>query len=152
MRIICGLALFVAACSSTPSPGVIADDLNARLNERLASEIASGQAAVQPLPDGARVTLADGTVFSVGGVTLNDRGQYTVTSVIQALLAPTLLEIDVSGSSAASMTVQDSQARAVSKFFVDYGIIATPVPSVMPQEPPGTGVPVLTITIRAIPT
>jgi hypothetical protein len=147
--LVCSLVLLSAAC--TASPDRIASDLNGRLNMRLASEIAAGQAGVQRLPDGARVTLADGTVFSVGGVTLDDKGRYTVASVIQALLAPGLLQIGIAGSSSASPGVQDAQARAVTTFFEDYGIRATPVSAAAPQEVPGAGVPVLTITIRAAP-
>ncbi len=145
------LVLAVTACSSTPSPDTIANDLMERLNVRLATEIASGRAAVQRLPDGARVTLADGTVFSVSGVTLDDKGRYTVASVIEALLAPRLLQIEVAGSAAASAPIQESQAGAVAKFFHDYGIDATSVPPLAPEAPPGVGVPVLTITIRAVP-
>ncbi len=141
----------LAACSSSPSPDRIAGELTQRLSVRLAPEIASGQAGVQRLPDGARVTLADGTVFSPGGVTLDDKGRYAVASVIEAMLAPRLLQVDITGSSAASAGVQDQQARAVTSFFEDFGIVATPL-SPAPQElPSGAGAPVLTITIRASP-
>jgi hypothetical protein len=148
----CGLALLTAACSSSPSPDQIAGDLTERLNLRLAPEVASGQAGVQRLPDGARVTLADGTVFSVGGATLDDKGRYMVASVIEALLAPSLLQVDVSGSTAATTTVQDRQARAVTSFFEDFGIFASPLPPTPQDIPAGAGPPVLTITIRAAPT
>ena len=147
--LLCSLVLLCAACAS--HSGRIAGDLDSRLNMRLAAEIASGQATVQRLPDGARVTLADGTVFSVSGVTLDDKGRYTVASVIQALLAPSLLQIEIAGSSAASPGVQDAQARAVTTFFRDYGIAATAVSAAAPPDVAGQGVPVLTITIRAAP-
>jgi hypothetical protein len=146
-----GFALLASACSSAPGPDRIAAELTQRLNLQLAPEIASGQAGVQRLPDGARVTLADGTAFAPGGVTLDERGRSTVASVIEALLAPRLLQVDVSGSAAATGSIQDQQARAVTSYFEEFGIVATPL-SPLPQElPPGVGAPVLTITIRATP-
>jgi hypothetical protein len=150
LALICGVLLLPVACSSSPSPERIAGDLTQRLDVLLAPELASGQAGVQRLPDGARVTLADGTVFSVGGATLNDKGRYTVASVIEALLEPRLLQIEVAGSPTAAAPVQESQAHAVTTFFLDYGIAATTV-APQPLEAPGAGAPVVTITIRAVP-
>jgi hypothetical protein len=148
----CGLVLLAAACTNAPNAGSVATGLTQRLDMRLASEIASGQATLQQLPDGARVTLSDAVLFPAGGVTLDGRGRYTCASVIQGLLAPSLLRIDVAGSTTAPGAVQDLQARAVSAFFEDYGINVSaqspPAPADPAQAAPASGV---AITIRFAP-
>jgi hypothetical protein len=148
----CGLVLLAAACSNAPSAGSVAAGLTQRLDMRLAPELASGQATLQQLPDGARVTLADGLLFPGGGVTLDGKGRYTVASVIQGLLAPGLLHIDIAGSTAAPGAVQDLQARAVSAFFEDYGInVAAQSSSAPPDAVPAAPMSGIAITIRFAP-
>ena len=148
----CGLVLLAAACTSSPNAGSVAAGLTQRLDMRLAPELASGQATLQQLPDGARVTLADGVLFPGGGVTLDGKGRYTVASVIQGLLEPSLLRIDIAGASAAPGAVQDLQARTVSAFFENYGIkVSTPSSPVSPYIAPAAPVSGIAITIRFAP-
>lgn len=85
--------LLVAACGSNVRHAT--RDLNDRLQTQLGTNIAAGQVAVRPLSTGAQVTLTDPVVFSNGGAGLDGRGQLVLASVVEGLLDPSLLQIQV---------------------------------------------------------
>jgi hypothetical protein len=143
----CSLVLLATACVSRPNTDATANELTRRLDTRLAPEIAAGRVTVQRLPDGALVVFSDGVVFPTNGV----KGRFAIASVIQGLLAPSLLRIEVSGPSSAPGSVPDAQARAVTSFFEDYGISASPLSTLAPEPSPGAGGSGVTITIRVVP-
>jgi hypothetical protein len=133
--ILLGSLLLTAACSSgTPTP-----DLNARLQARLAPQIATNQAAVQQLPDGSQVLLIDQSLFADGGAQLNDKGQYILASVIEGLLEPRLLRIEITDQPT-SAYLQNARIQAVTQYFADYGLAPTLQPPSAPiaATPPGT--------------
>jgi hypothetical protein len=82
--------LLLAACSG-PGEQRATRDLNDRLQARLAPDIAAGRAVVQPLPDGARVTL----LSSPSGQWGVEQGQDARVSTVQALLNPSLLRVEL---------------------------------------------------------
>jgi hypothetical protein len=83
--------LLLAACGAGPGEQRATADLNNRLQARLAPDIAAGRAVVQPLPDGARVTLTapSNGEWGVG------QGQDARVNTVQALLNPSLLRIEL---------------------------------------------------------
>jgi hypothetical protein len=151
----CGLALSVTACASSSSRGSSARELTQRLNARLAPEIATGRAVVQPLPDGARVILSNLSLSPGNNTELDGKSLYVVASVIQGLLAPNLLLIEIEGSPVAPAGMREAQAGAVAQFFGDYGINASLQPPAPAQGAlqnptmPGAAGPAITITMAS---
>jgi hypothetical protein len=83
--------MLLAACSGEPGEQRATADLNNRLQARLAPDIAAGRAVVQPLPDGARVTL----MAPMNGQWGVGQGQDARVRTVQALLNPSLLRIEL---------------------------------------------------------
>ena len=92
------------------------------LQARLAPDISAGRVALDRLPDGARVTLADPDLFASGGTALGNSGQVVLTGVIQGLVDPSLLRIAVTGSAAMQGDGQGAQTQAVTQYFDEYGL------------------------------
>lgn len=106
--------LVVVGCASASHRS--AWHLENRLQTRLAPQIAAGQVGVQRLPDGVRVTLSEQSLFPYGSAQLDDRGRYLLASVVQGLLDPRLLRVDVSEQSGTSTFLQQQRVRAVTEF------------------------------------
>jgi hypothetical protein len=131
--------LLVAACSS----GDPAQRLGERLQLRLAPDIASGNATLEQFPNGSRVTLTEQSLFSSGGTELDDKGRYVLASVIEGLLAPRILQIEVVEAPWSPAWMQGARVQNVKQFFEDYGLGTTLQPVIPPQGlPPGqVGIP-----------
>jgi hypothetical protein len=102
------LALFLGGCAGERSPRDLVD----RLQSELAPELANGGGTLERLPDGVRITLADQTLFPAGGTKLDTRGRFVLTSLVEGLLAPALLRVDVAGPA----PVPQERAAAVAQF------------------------------------
>jgi hypothetical protein len=145
-----GPTLLVGACASS---GIhrSAQDLGQRLQTQLAPDIAAGQATLEPLPDGARVTLTEPSLFPSGGTELDDKGRFVLASVIEGLLEPRILQIQLAESPATSVGSQAARVRAVTQYFEDYGLGPALRPPVPQEEaaPGSVGAPPpgMTITI-----
>lgn len=131
------LVLLVGGCANENSP----QNLGNRLQAELRPELANGSATLERLPDGARVTLPDQTLFPAGGAELDARGRFVLASLVEALLAPALLEVDIAGSAPTSL--QQAKAGTVARFLRDIQVApnllfasvqeATPVAGTAPQ-------------------
>ena len=95
------LLLTLACCGPSPQQRTtrLLDD---RMQTELASEIKAGRAVVQQLPDGARVTLLDRSLFPNGPKALDDQVPDIRADVIQALLDPSLMRVAVADTSSAA--------------------------------------------------
>jgi hypothetical protein len=131
------LLLLATACSSeTGTRG--APRLAERLQLRLAPDITAGRATLEPLPDGARVTIADQALFPGSSTELDENGRFILASVIEGLLAPRILRVQMIETATAPAGVQEARARAVAEFFEDYGLGPTLEPPVVQAAaPPG---------------
>ena len=109
-----GPLLLLAGCGGT------AAQLDARMQHSLAPQIGQHQAGVQRLPDGTQVTLADDALFAPGSAVLTVQGQFILASVIEGLMAPRVMAIEVTPSAAASAALQQARVAAVRQFFTDY--------------------------------
>ena len=126
--ILLGSLLLTAGCSC----GSPTQDLNARLQARLAPQLATNQAALQQLPDGSQVLLIDQSLFTVGDAQLTDQGQYILASVIEALIDPRLLRIAIADQPGTSAYLQSARIQAVNQYFTDYGLAGTLQPPSAP--------------------
>jgi hypothetical protein len=125
-------------------------DLNNRLQARLAPDVAAGDAAIQPLPDGARVTLLapgpTGTrVWSANGLGLDTRAH-----VVNALLDPTLMRIAVTDSGDLPDEARAARVRDMQTYLSDYGLAPTLQPGAVTTAAGPAGL-ALTISVQCPP-
>ncbi|HVZ10089.1 hypothetical protein [Rhodopila sp.] len=109
-----GLLVLLGACTSGPPNSV--DMLNLRLQTTMSTEIAGNIATLQPLPDGAVVTLADGAVLPGHEAAMDNRVRDPRASVVMGLLDPSLMRLSVSDTG--SGTQYDRQQRVAN--FISY--------------------------------
>jgi hypothetical protein len=108
--------------------------LDQRLQAELAPDIAAGKAALQPLPDGARVTLLDTSSSFPNDVgALTDRRPDIRSNVIEGLLDPKLMRIQVTDTSTLPADQRDARVQNVVQYFVANGLGSTLGPAT-PQQ------------------
>jgi hypothetical protein len=122
--------LLLAACGDGSSQRT-ARLLDQRLETRLAPEISAGRAIVQPLSDGARVTLRDPTMFANNADALDNRENDVRARVVEALLDPSLMRVQVADTSTLPDAQRGSRVSNVVQYFVANGLAQT----LQPTEP-----------------
>src|SRR3954447_22408886 len=127
--------VLLLGCASERSPMDVGD----RLQAELRPELTSGSVALEQLPDGARVTLPDQTLFPAGGAELSDKGRNVLTSLAEALLAPPLLRIDVAGTAGTLMPLQQARVRAVTQFLQGIQVAPNLLFMALQENPPAAG-------------
>lgn len=142
-----GPMLFVAACTSGNNSVA---NLGQRMQVLLAPDIAAGRVGLEQLPDGARVTIPEQSLFPPGRGELDDRGRFLLASVIQGLLDPGILRVDVAEPAPSPAYLQGPRAGAVRQFFVDYGLGSTLQPAAVPQGSGDTAPQDLTISVSIV--
>jgi hypothetical protein len=149
-RLIIYLApLLILGCTAERSAGNLGD----RLQAELGSELANGRASLERLPDGARVTFGDQTLFPTGGAELDAGGRFALTSFVEALLAPALLQVDVAGPSGTPGPLQQARANTVTQFLHDIQVAPNLLfISLQEASPPAGAAPqatTITVTLPA---
>ncbi len=131
--------------------GQATQNLGDRLQVQLTKDIAAGRVTLDRLPDGARVTLLEPALYPGGGSELDDTGRGVLNNVIEALLDPRLLRIEVAGSPPAAASVQAARVQGVTQYFKDADLGSALEPSAPPQggtpDSAGTASQGLTITV-----
>jgi hypothetical protein len=149
--LLCPLVL-LAACGGPSGQQRAAWELDHRLENRLAPNIAAGDAALQPLPDGARVTFLSPAQFPNGMRPVGAGGGDVRANFIQGLLDPRLMRLQVADTSALPPSLQQARIRDLTLYLVDARLGPTLQPAAPPQGmPPGPdgAVPAgLTITVN----
>jgi hypothetical protein len=135
------LPLLLTACGGDPRL------LNGRLHAELTPEIADGRAVVQPLPNGAQVTLTDQSLFPNGGSQLDAKGRYVLASLIEGLLDPHILRIDLASSPATPPALQQARVQAVRQFFEEYFLGPSLQPAGSPPVAAASGGTTITVTV-----
>ena len=83
-------ALLLAACSEPPPVQV----LNSRVSARMSPvQPCNRPASVEYLPNGARISIPDTALFTVGRTDLSPCGEYAVASAVEAMLDPRIMQI-----------------------------------------------------------
>jgi hypothetical protein len=138
--------LLIAACSSGVQHTTRL--LNNRLQDRLAPDIASGTATLQPLPGGAQITLLGNLQFPDDAPALNDQQRDVRSSVVEGMLDPALMQVQVADTSALPLDQRNARVRNVVQYFAAYGLAPSLLP-VPPEQasPSGAAAAGLTITI-----
>lgn len=148
-----GSLLALSACGSDFDRA--AQNLDQRMNRELAPAIAAHRVAVEPQPDGERVTLVDSALFSDGGTKLNNEGQDTMISFIHALLEPRIYTLQVSETQDPAQAPEGTRAAAVEQYFTDVGFGPRLRPKALAPEIPadaaGTAPPGVALTVRLLP-
>jgi hypothetical protein len=143
--------LLLAACGGPSDQQRAAWELDHRLEARLAPQVNAGNATVQPLPDGARVTLLGAPQLPAGVHTVSGEQDDGRANVIQGLLDPRLMRVWLADTSALPPGQQAARVGALTRYFVDARLGSTLQPAAPPQGmPPGPGGPApagLTITV-----
>jgi hypothetical protein len=148
--------LLVAGCSPSGQQQTT-QLLNYRLLVQLAPAIALGDAVLQPLPDGARVTLLGPSRFPRDVRASDNKDNAIPASVTEALLDPRLMRIAVADTSTLPDDQRIDRVRDARQYFAAYGLGSTLRPAAPSQAmPPGSAgaVPaglVLTISVQCPP-
>jgi hypothetical protein len=130
LAVLISTLLLMTACGSSGQSGT-AQRLDQRLETRMAPDVAAHRATVQSLPDGARVTLLDTTLFPNTADTLDNRISDPRANIVEALLDPSLMRIQVADSSTLPVDQRDTRVRNVTEYLQVSGLGA----SLQPTEP-----------------
>jgi hypothetical protein len=135
--------VLLAACCSSGQQNTVRL-LNDRLQAQMASDIAANRAVVQSLPDGARVMLLEPSLFPNDADALDGRKYDVRASLIEGLLDPDLMRVQVADNSSLPDRQRDARVRNMVQYLVDNGLASTLTPTETPQSSPAG----LAVTIR----
>ena len=123
--------------------------LDHRLETQLAPDIEAHRAVVERMQDGARVTLFETSLFPNDAATLDNRGVESRVGVVQGLLDPDLMRVQLADTSALPEGQRDARIRNVVQYFTAYGLARTlrPAETVQAEAPGPAG---LSITISVV--
>lgn len=130
------IPFLLAACSFDHGLRRTTRLLNDRLQATMAPDIASGAATVQPLSNGALVTLLGNADFANTVDARADRRRDVRASVIQGLLDPSLIRVAVADTSTLPVYQREARVQNVYQYFEDNGLALTLVPDGSPPARP----------------
>jgi hypothetical protein len=144
LAIVLGPLFVIAACGPSAQQRTtrLLDD---RMQAQLAPDVAAGRAVVRALPDGARVTLLDSSLFPNDPKALDDQYPDIRASVIEALLDPSLMRVQVADTSTLPADQRGTRVQNVEAYFTLNGLGSVLVPT--GALPSGAGPSGLAITI-----
>jgi hypothetical protein len=101
----------------------------------LAKNVAAGQAVIEKLPGGDRVTLLGSSMYSNGTRALDDQSLDIRADVIEAMLDPALMQVQLADTSTLPDNQRNTRLRNVQNYFTDNGLgpVLLPAPTVMPE-------------------
>lgn len=138
--------LLLGACGSQHT----AQQLDDRLQAHLAPQVAAGRAVVQPVHSGVRVTLMDLSVYPNDKPTLNDVAADVRADVIEGMLNPTLMQVQVADTSTLPEDQRIVRVSNVQQYFIQNGLelVLSPADQAAADGPAGL---VITINVRCPP-
>jgi hypothetical protein len=143
LAILLSPVILLAACGSSGQQNTVRL-LNDRLQTQMASDIAANRAVVQSLPDGARVMLLEPSLFPNDADALDGRKYDVRASLIEGLLDPDLMRVQVADSSSLPDRQRDARVRNMVQYLVENGLASTLTPPETLQSSPAG----LAVTIR----
>jgi hypothetical protein len=150
-----GPLILLGACTSDQQASV--DMLNRRLQTTMKPEIADNRVALQPLPDGAVVTLLDGARLPDDVGAMDNRERDPRASMVEGLLDPSLMRLSLADTGSGTEYDRQRRIQSFTQYLTEYRLaptLETPDPAapqaatVQPiavQTPPG-----LAVTIRVV--
>jgi len=141
--------MVLGACTSDQQRTV--DLLNWRLQTALKPELADNRAALQPLPDGAVVTLLDSTRLPDDVGAMDNRERDPRASIIEGLLAPSLMQLSVADTGAGTQLQRQKRVDSFKQYLEEWRLITTlQSADVMPAGTVTDAPPGLAVTIRVL--
>jgi hypothetical protein len=141
--------LFLSACGQPSSPDV----LNTRVSARMAPDLLCNKSAtVEYLPNGARISMPDNALFTIGRPDLSACGRYAMASAVEAMLDPGIMQvvIEPSGDVGAPYAgLARQRADTLQGVFTDVGFDPFQ-PPVLVQSRPGGPIGVWGIVLTVV--
>jgi hypothetical protein len=140
--------LLLTACSELSS----SDVLNSRVSDRMApAQPCNKTVSVEYLPTGARISMPDSTLFTLGRPDLSPCGQYAMASAVQAMLAPRIVQvvIEPGGDIEAPYNgLAQQRAETLKRTFTNVGFVPFQPPPLVQSTPgPQIGVWGVVLTV-----
>ena len=144
-----GPLILLAACASDQQKSV--DMLNRRLQTTMKPEITDNRAAVQALPDGAIVTLLDGSKLPDDVGAMDNRVRDPRASIVEGLLDPSLMRLSVADTGGGSEFERQRRVASLTQYLTEYRLStilqnAEVTPVAAPVDAPAG----LAVTIRVV--
>ena len=143
--------LALGACSEPSSTQILADRVTASLSP---TDQCNRMASIEYLPNGTRIRLPEASLFVDGRSDLTACGQYALASVVQAMLAPPIMQVVIEPEAdvnAPGSSVSLRRADTVKTLMSNAGFIFTQPPVLIQPaqaQPPGTMGIVLAVASR----
>ena len=155
LAVLLGPLLALTACASDHQRAV--RRLDDRLQADLAQDITAGNVALQKVPNGAQVVLLHPALGPANGPAVLDQQHDPRANIVEALLDPRLMQIQVSDASTLPDDQRASRIAYVTDYLTSFGLAPTLLPAVLPAAtrsreptaPPGLA---LTISVHCPPT
>lgn len=141
--------ILLAACASGEQH--TARVLDQRMQRRLATEIAAGQAVVEKVPAGERVTLLGPSLFPNDTQTLDNRTPDIRANVIEGLLDPRLMQVQVADNSTLPADQRVARVRNVENYFIANGLGSVLVPAAAPPVVGGPAGLIILVSLACPP-
>lgn len=156
LLLVAGTALLLSGCGGSPQHQT-ARILQDRLRSNLAPEISHHHATMQPLPEGAQITLDQASLFAPNQPDLTSDGRFTVASLTEALLDPRLMRMSVVGAAATPAYLRQARADSVNDYVRSHvlgpslDVTAPPVqPVATPVAQPAAFPPAQAVTVTIL--
>jgi hypothetical protein len=138
--------LLLAGCGLGPQQHT-EQVLDQRLQAQLAKNVAAGQAVIEKVPAGDRVTLLGSSMYPNGTRALDDQSLDIRADIVEALLDPALMRVQVADTSTLPDNQRNTRLRNVQNYFTANGLGPVLVPATAPAAPGPAG---LAITINVV--
>jgi hypothetical protein len=135
--------LLLAGCGQSSGEQRAASLLDERLQVGLAPDLTAGNVVLQALPGGAQVTLL-GPSLTPGAPRASAVGRDVRADIVEALLDPRLIQIQVADTSALPDYQRDARIRDITQYLTEYGLgptlqSAAPLQSAVPVQAVSAG-------------
>jgi hypothetical protein len=132
--------LALAACAQPSNTATLQSRADLRLTQ---AEPCNRMATIEYLPDGVRFQVPQAALFVPGSTNLNDCGRYTLSSMMEAMLDPALIQVIIEPDPeylTAGYILPQQRAETVRAFFTDAGFTRRQPPVlVQPATTQSTG-------------
>jgi hypothetical protein len=152
--VLCAVAAFgplilLGACTSDKQRSV--DLLNRRLQTSMKVELADNRATVQPLADGAVVTLLDSARLPEDVGAMDNRERDPRASMVEGLLDPSLMQLFVADTGGGPVFQRQKRVDSFKQYLEEWRLITTlQTAQVLPAAATADAPAGLAVTIRVI--